>query len=81
MPERWLAWFWLFVASAYTTVLFDWAENTGFIALVAGLPDEPLWLAQLTLALHAGKLVFNLVFNTAFWVLLAAVLIRALRRR
>lgn len=78
--EKWRARFWLFVAVAYTTVLMDWGENTGFIALLAARPDEPQWLAQLTLALHAGKLVFNMVFNLGFWVLLLAVCYQGLRK-
>lgn len=74
---------WL-VGFAYMTVLMDWAENSGFSALVLLRPVEPLWLAQITLALHAAKLTFNMLFNLGFWVLLAAVLgkgVVALARR
>ena len=78
---KWQQWFWFFVASAYATVLMDWGENTGFIALVSGLPDEPAWLAQLTLALHAAKLFFNAVFNLAFFALLFGVLMNAVMNR
>jgi hypothetical protein len=81
MSERWRQWFWLFIASAYITVLFDWAENTGFIALVTVLPNEPMWLAQLTLGLHAGKLLLMMVFNLATWVLLLAVIVVRVRAR
>jgi hypothetical protein len=70
----WTRWFGLFVASAYLTVLMDWAENTGFLALVASRPDEPLWLAQTTLTLHGAKLFFNMIFNLAFWSLAATVI-------
>jgi peptidoglycan/xylan/chitin deacetylase (PgdA/CDA1 family) len=71
--RRGLPWF---VAFAYLTVAMDWAENVGFASLVILRPDGPLWLAQLTLALHAGKLIFNMLFNLAFWVLLLTVIVR-----
>jgi hypothetical protein len=71
---------WL-IASAYLTVLMDWLENIGFVALVTGLPAEPLWLARLTLSLHAGKLIFNMVFNVLFWVLLGTVIFALVSRR
>jgi hypothetical protein len=78
--DKWQQWFWFFVASAYATVVMDWGENTGFIALVSGLPDEPAWLAQLTLALHAAKLFFNMLFNLAFFTLLIGVLLGYARK-
>ncbi len=52
----------------------DWGENVGFMALVAGLPNQPMWLAQLTLGLHDAKLVFLMAFNVSVWILLAAVI-------
>ncbi len=75
----WRARFWVLVASGYLTVLMDWGENLGFAGLVLGLPAEPLWLAQLTLGLHAAKLFFNMVFNLGFWVVLLAVLVTRAR--
>jgi hypothetical protein len=72
LSPKWQRWFPPLVASAYLTVLFDWAENIGFVTLVLGLPAEPMWLAQVTLLLHAGKLVFNMVFNIGFWIALVA---------
>lgn len=81
VAEKWRQRFWLLVASAYLTVLMDWLENIGFAALVIGLPDEPMWLAQTTLVLHAGKLFFNMVFNLGFWILLSAAIIARLRKR
>ena len=80
LAPKWQQRFWLLVTSAYLTVLMDWFENIGFITLVLGLPDEPLWLAQTTLLLHASKLFFIMVFNLGFWILLIAALISALRR-
>jgi hypothetical protein len=80
LAEKWQQRFWLLVASAYLTVLMDWLENIGFAALVLGLPDEPLWLAQTTLLLHAGKLFFMTVFNLSTWALLAAVIFISLKR-
>lgn len=79
--EKWRRHFWLFVASGYLTVLMDWAENVGFVTLILGLPDEPQWLARLTLGLHAGKLMFNMVFNVLTWILLAAVIVATAKRR
>jgi hypothetical protein len=81
LSDRWRSRLWLLVGSAYTTVLMDWLENVGFIMLVTGLPDEPLWLAQTTLLLHGAKLFFNMVFNLGFWVLLIAVVISTIRKR
>ena len=81
LREKWRQRFWLFVASATMTVLIDWAENIGFVALILGLPEEPRWLAQLTLGLHAGKLVFNMVFNVLTWILLLAVIIVATKEK
>jgi len=74
LTDKWDRWFNGLVASAYLTVLMDWLENLGFAALVTQLPDESLALAQLTLTLHAAKLMFNLVFNVGFWILLLAVI-------
>ncbi len=81
VADKWSNWFWLFIASAYLTVLMDWGENTGFIvlALYAGL-HEPMGLAKVTLGLHAAKLFFNLVFNLAFWVLVIAAVTNRIRR-
>ncbi len=73
--DKWQKWFGLFIASAYLTVLADWGENIGFMALVTGLPAEPMWLAQLALGLHDAKLVFLMVFNVSIWILLAAVIL------
>ncbi len=81
MPEKWQLRFWMFVASAYMTVLMDWAENVGFVGLVMALPNEPQWLAQVTLGLHVGKLVFNMVFNILTWGLLIAVIIVVVRQK
>ena len=72
---RWL------VAFAYITVLFDWAENLGFVSLVLAQPSEPAWLASITLAMHAGKLLFNMLFNLGFFMLLLIVLVTVVRRR
>jgi len=71
---------WL-IASAYLTVLMDWAENIGFVALVAVLPAEPLWLARLTLGFHAMKLLSNMAFNLLFWLLLGILMFVFIRRR
>lgn len=71
---------WL-IGSAYLTVLMDWAENVGFILLVTVLPAEPLWLARMTLLLHAGKLLFNMVFNVLFWILLGSVVLALVSRK
>jgi hypothetical protein len=68
--QRLLPWL---VASAYLTVLMDWLENVGFAWLVLVRPAEPLWLAQVTLALHIAKLFFNMVFNLGFWTMLVAI--------
>jgi len=73
---RWYRWFPWMIAFAYVTVVFDWAENAGFASLVILRPASPLWLGQLTVGLHVGKLVFNMLFNLAFWVLLLTVLFR-----
>lgn len=81
LSDKWQQRFWLLVASAYITVIFDWLENLGFIALVLGLPAEPLWMAQVTLALHAGKLTFNMIFNVGTWVLLGAVIVKRVRTK
>ena len=77
----WQQRFWVFIGSAYTTVVFDWAENVGFVALISGLPAQPVWLAQLTIALHQGKLVFNMIFNVLFCALLLVLLVSAIRSR
>lgn len=67
----------LFVAVAYTTVLMDWAENAGFVALVLAAPGEPPGIAPLAVACHRAKLFFNMVFNAGFLVaLLTAVTVR-----
>jgi hypothetical protein len=76
----WQEKFWLLVTAAYATVLMDWLENIGFALLLTGLPDEPFWLAQLTLGLHMAKLFFNMVFNLGFWVLLLGVIFIQLRK-
>lgn len=81
LSAKWQQRFWLLVTSAYLTVLMDWGENIGFVALVVGLPKEPIWLAQVTLLLHAGKLFFNMVFNLGFWFLLIAALTVGLKSR
>jgi hypothetical protein len=69
--QRLLPWL---VAGAYLTVLMDWLENVGFAWLVLARPAEPVWLAQLTLALHIAKLFFNMVFNLGFWTMLVAIM-------
>jgi hypothetical protein len=74
---------WL-VGSAYLTVLMDWVENIGFAILVMIRPDGPVWLAQLTLLLHWAKLLFNMLFNLGFWIVLLMAIamgIRGLVRR
>lgn len=81
LPARWQRRFPLLVASAYLTVLMDWGENLGFADLILGLPTERMWLAHLTLTLHAAKLFFNMMFNIGFFILLAAALTTALRSR
>jgi hypothetical protein len=81
LSDKWRRWFSLLFISAYLTVLMDWGENTGFIALVTGLPEEPLGLAELTIFTHGAKLFFNMVFNVAFWSLLLTVLIVKMRER
>lgn len=79
-PDSKIRFTWL-IASAYLTVLMDWAENTGFIALVLALPAEPRWLASVTLGFHAAKLLFNMVFNALFWLLLILVIVAGIGRR
>lgn len=59
----------------------DWGANAGFALLVTGLPDEPVWLARPTLALHAGKLLRLSLFNTGFLVLLVVAIVAGLQRR
>lgn len=80
VSEKWLQWFWLFIASAYLTVLMDWGENTGFIYLALSRPVEPALVAQITLIIHAAKLFFNMVFNLAFWALLFTAIISRIRK-
>lgn len=81
LPVRWQSVFPWLVAAAYLTVLMDWGENVGFALLVTGRPAEPAWLARITLLLHAMKLLFNMVFNLGFWILLAAAIVAGLRTR
>lgn len=81
LADRWQPWFPRLVASAYLTVLMDWLENIGFSTLAVIQPDEPLWLAQLTLAFHAAKLFFNMVFNIGFWIVLGAAIVNGIRAR
>ena len=81
LSAKWQRRFPMLVASAYLTVLMDWCENIGFAALVTGLPDEPMWLARITLLLHAAKLFFNMVFNLGFWTLLIAVIAVTVKAR
>ncbi len=81
LPPRAQHWFVALVSSAYLTVLMDWLENIGFAMLVVGLPAEPLWLARVTLGLHAAKLSFNLIFNLGFWILLLAATAARLRNK
>lgn len=81
LSEKWQQKFWLLVTVAYTTVIFDWLENAGFVALVLGVPAEPVWLAQLTLTLHAGKLLFMTIFNVATAVLLVAAIVTGISSR
>ena len=75
LPASWQRRFPWLVGAAYLTVLMDWLENLGFAALVIIRPAEPLWLAQITLVLHAAKLGFNFTFNLGFFVVLAAVVV------
>ena len=79
LPERHGRWFRWLVTAACLTVLMDWGENAGFALLVTGLPQEPVWLARVTLGLHAAKLTFMSVFNAGFLVLLATVILSARR--
>lgn len=80
VSEKWLHWFWLFIASAYLTVVMDWIENTGFIYLALSRPNEPMLIAQITLVIHVAKLVFNMVFNLAFLTLLFTAIISRTRK-
>lgn len=79
LPERHGRWFTWLVAAACLTVLMDWGENVGFALLVTSLPEEPSWLARITLGLHAAKLTFLAAFNAGFLLLLAAVIVHSLR--
>jgi hypothetical protein len=69
----------LFVAVAYATVLLDWAENAGFVALVLAAPEAPSGVAPLAVLCHRGKLLFNLLFNLGFLVALLTALTVRLR--
>jgi len=73
LSDRWQRWFPFLMSAAYTTVLMDWLENLGFATLIIVRPAVPLWLAETTLMLHAAKLLFNLLFNLGFLVLLVTV--------
>ena len=66
--------FWILVLTAYLTVLMDWGENTGFLALVGLHPSEPMWLAAITIAIHNAKLLFLTLFNIASGGLLVAAI-------
>jgi hypothetical protein len=81
VPAAWQTWFPWMVAAACMTVLMDWAENAGFSLLVMTPSQERLWLAQFTLFLHAMKLLFNLLFNLGFWLLLATSIISRIKSR
>jgi len=61
--------------------MMDWAANAGFALLAMNPLEEQLWLAQFTLFLHAMKLLFNLLFNLGFWVLLAAAIVDGIKAR
>ncbi|MEJ2139057.1 MAG: hypothetical protein P8Y61_06365 [Gammaproteobacteria bacterium] len=73
LSDRWQLWFPLIMSAAYITVLMDWLENLGFATLIIVRPAEPLWLAEITLGLHAAKLLFNLLFNLGFLVVFVTV--------
>ncbi|MAF84749.1 MAG: hypothetical protein QGH93_13515 [Gammaproteobacteria bacterium] len=80
LAEKWQPRFRLFIASAGLTVLLDWAENIGFVVLVSLSPGDPQWLAVFTLGLHAGKLMFMMVFNVLLCILLAAAIFLVVRQ-
>ena len=73
LSDRWQRWLPLPMSAAYITVLMDWLENLGFATLIIVRPAEPLWLAEITVGLHAAKLLFNLLFNLGFLVVLVTV--------
>lgn len=69
------------VAAAYTTVLMDWGENIGFVAVMLTDDPQPLALAGLAVLLHRGKLLFNFLFNAAFFAVLIWVIVLRFRSR
>ena len=81
LPASWQARLWLFVIVAYATVLMDWAENVGFSALVLVRPAEPIWVAELAVLCHRGKLFFNMVYNVGFFAVLLAAIGAGIRAR
>ncbi|HJP05579.1 MAG: hypothetical protein CL799_09900 [Chromatiales bacterium] len=81
LAEKWQQRFWWLVAAAYTTVLFDWLENIGFVAVVLSVPDEPLWIAQTASVMHDCKMLFMMTFNLGWWILLPTVIVIEIRRR
>lgn len=81
LGEKWQKRFWWFVIPAYTTVIFDWLENIGFVAIVISPAAEPLWIAQTAFVMHNFKLLFNMIFNLGWWTLLAAAIVIAIKKR
>lgn len=81
LAEKWQERFWLLVTVAYTTVLFDWLENIGFVAVVLSIPDEPMWIAQAASVMHNGKFLFMMAFNVSWWILLPVAAVVAIRNR
>jgi hypothetical protein len=77
-PPAWQRRFPLLVIVAYTTVLMDWGENLGFVSLALGLGDGAASVAWLAVQLHRAKLIFNLVFNVGFLLVLARAIIARL---
>jgi hypothetical protein len=70
LPARWQSWFVLLVGAGYATVLMDWLENAGYVAIILSDTPEPLGLAWFAVLAHRGKLVCNFLFNFMLLVLL-----------
>jgi len=81
LPERAQPTFVFMVGSAYATVLMDWGENLGFLAVILAGSPQPLEIAGVAVLLHRAKLFFNFVFNGGFFVVLGWALVRLARGR